>query len=127
MRMLGNLTSSLGLVVRLAQAQDEGVYRDEHSALAKAISTYRMHEAVGWAGQILGGNGIVLDYNVGRLVADAIYSYEGTREMNSLVTGRAIAGSSAFVRKRPPIKATRWRWPMATAARYRARRPAIRK
>ena len=70
--MLGNLTSSLGLVVRLAQAQDEGVYRDdEHSALAKAVCTYRMREAVGWAREILGGNGIVLDYNVGRFVADA--------------------------------------------------------
>jgi glutaryl-CoA dehydrogenase len=56
-RMLGNLTTSLGLVVRLAQAQDEGVYHDEHSALAKAVCTYRMHEAVGWAREILGGNG----------------------------------------------------------------------
>ena len=98
-RMLGNLTTSLGLVVRLAQAQDEGVYRDEHSALAKAVCTYRMREVVGWARELLGGNGIVLDYNVARFVADAeaIYSYEGTREMNSLVTGRAITGLSAFV------------------------------
>jgi glutaryl-CoA dehydrogenase len=98
-RMLGNLTTSLGLVVRLAQAQDEGVYRDEHSALAKAVCTYRMREVVGWARELLGGNGIVLDYNVARFVADAeaIYSYEGTREMNSLVTGRAITGHSAFV------------------------------
>jgi glutaryl-CoA dehydrogenase len=98
-RMLGNLTASLGLVVRLAQAQDEGVYRDEHSALAKAVCTYRMREVVGWARELLGGNGIVLDYNVARFVADAeaIYSYEGTREMNSLVAGRAITGQSAFV------------------------------
>jgi glutaryl-CoA dehydrogenase len=98
-RMLGNITACLGLVVRLAQSQDEGVYRDEHSALAKATCTYRMREVVGWARELLGGNGIVLDYNVGRFVADAeaIYSYEGTREMNSLVTGRAITGLSAFV------------------------------
>jgi len=45
--MLSNRTTSLGLIVRLAQAQDEGVYRDQHSALAKAVCTYRMHEAVG--------------------------------------------------------------------------------
>jgi glutaryl-CoA dehydrogenase len=56
-RMLSNSTTSVGLVVRLAQAQDEGVYRDQHSALAKAVCTYRMHEAVGWAREILGGNG----------------------------------------------------------------------
>jgi glutaryl-CoA dehydrogenase len=98
-RILGNVTSSLGMVVRLAQLQDSGVYRDEQSALAKAFCTVRMREAVGWAREILGGNGIVLDYKVGRFVADAeaIYSYEGTREINSLITGRAITGLSAFV------------------------------
>lgn len=98
-RILANVTTSLGLVVRLAQLQDEGVYRDEHSALAKAICTVRMREAVGWAREILGGNGIVLDYDVARFVADAeaIYSYEGTREMNTLIVGRAITGQSAFV------------------------------
>ncbi|MCW2864776.1 MAG: Acyl-coenzyme oxidase 4, peroxisomal [Actinoallomurus sp.] len=98
-RILGNLTSSMGMVVRLAQLQDSGVYRDEHSAMAKAFCTVRMREAVGWSREILGGNGIVLDYNVGRFVADAeaIYSYEGTREMNSLITGRAITGLGAFV------------------------------
>jgi glutaryl-CoA dehydrogenase len=98
-RMLGNLTSSLGMVVRLAQLQDDGVYQDEHSALAKAFCTVRMREAVGWAREILGGNGIILDYKIGRFVADAeaIYSYEGTREINTLITGRAITGLGAFV------------------------------
>ena len=45
------------------------------------------------------GNGILLDYNVGRFVADAeaIYSYEGTREMNTLIVGKSITGLSAFV------------------------------
>jgi glutaryl-CoA dehydrogenase len=98
-RMLGSATMSLGLVCRLAQLQDAGVFRDEHSALAKAQCTARMREVVGWARELLGGNGIVLDYNVGRFVADseAIYSYEGTREINTLVVGRAVTGLSAFV------------------------------
>jgi glutaryl-CoA dehydrogenase len=98
-RILGDVTSSLGMVVRLAQLQDSGVYRDEHSAMAKAFCTARMRESVGWAREILGGNGIVLDYKVGRFVADAeaIYSYEGTREINTLITGRAITGLGAFV------------------------------
>jgi glutaryl-CoA dehydrogenase len=55
--MVGNLTTSLGLVVRLAQAQDGGVYRDQHSALAKAVYTYQMRELVGCAREILGRNG----------------------------------------------------------------------
>jgi glutaryl-CoA dehydrogenase len=48
---------------------------------------------------LLGGNGILLDHHVGRFVADAeaIYSYEGTREMNTLIVGKAITGLSAFV------------------------------
>ncbi len=41
----------------------------------------------------------LLEHDVGRFVADAeaIYSYEGTREMNSLIVGKAITGHSAFV------------------------------
>jgi glutaryl-CoA dehydrogenase len=98
-RMAGNVTASLGMCVRLAQLQDAGRYRDEHSALAKAYCTTRMREVAGWARELLAGNGIVLDYNIGRFVADAeaIYSYEGTREINTLIVGRAITGESAFV------------------------------
>jgi glutaryl-CoA dehydrogenase len=98
-RMLGNLTGALGMCVRLAQLQDAGEYRDEHSALAKAYCTTRMREVVGWARELLAGNGIVLDYDIGRFVADseALYSYEGTREINTLIVGRAVTGHSAFV------------------------------
>ncbi len=98
-RMLGNATASLGLVVRLAQLQEAGTFRDENSALAKAYCTMRMREVVGWARELLGGNGIVLEYGIGRFVADseALYSYEGTREINSLVVGRAITGIGAFI------------------------------
>jgi alkylation response protein AidB-like acyl-CoA dehydrogenase len=85
--------------VRLAQLQDQGKLLDQHSALAKAFCTTRMRETVAWAREIFGGNGIVLDYNVARFFADAeaLYSYEGTREMNSLIVGKAVSGFSAFV------------------------------
>jgi len=98
-RMAGNVTASLGMCVRLAQLQDAGRYRDEHSALAKAYCTTRMREVAGWSRELLAGNGIVLDYDIGRFVADAeaLYSYEGTREINTLIVGRAVTGQSAFV------------------------------
>jgi glutaryl-CoA dehydrogenase len=98
-RMLGNITASAAMCARLAQLQAAGEARDEHSALAKAFCTVRMRETVGYARELLGGNGILLDHQVGRFVADAeaIYSYEGTREINTLVVGRAITGLSAFV------------------------------
>jgi len=98
-RMLANVTSSQCLVLRLSQMQDAGIMKDEHASLAKAFCTVRMRETVGYARELLGGNGILLDYHVGRFVADAeaIYSYEGTREMNTLIVGKAITGFSAFV------------------------------
>jgi glutaryl-CoA dehydrogenase len=98
-RCLGNITASIALCVRVSHLQDEGRQRDEHSALAKAFTTARMRETVGWAREVLGGNGIVLEHGVARFFADAeaIYSYEGTREMNTLIVGRAITGRAAFV------------------------------
>ena len=98
-QMLGNTTASAALCARLAQLQTDGLAGDEHASLAKAFCTMRMRETVGWARELLGGNGILLEHNVGRFVADAeaIYSYEGTREMNTLIVGRAITGHSAFV------------------------------
>ena len=99
MRMLGNITASACCAPGWPQLQDEGRAADEHSALAKAFCTVRMRETVGWARELLGGNGILLEHHVGRFVADAeaIYSYEGTREINTLIVGRAITGLSAFV------------------------------
>ncbi|MBC8735578.1 acyl-CoA dehydrogenase [Paraburkholderia sp. UCT31] len=98
-KMLGNITASQCLVVRLAQLQDQGKLKDQHASLAKAFCTVRMRETVASAREILGGNGIVLDYNVARFFADseALYSYEGSREMNSLIVGKAVTGFSAFV------------------------------
>ncbi|WP_062645749.1 acyl-CoA dehydrogenase family protein [Streptomyces maremycinicus] len=98
-KSLGNITSSWGMLHRLAALQDSGVFRDEHSSLAKAHVTARMREVVAWAREIFGGNGIVLEYDVARFFADAeaIYSFEGTREMNTLIVGKAITGESAFV------------------------------
>jgi glutaryl-CoA dehydrogenase len=98
-RMLANITSSACLCARLSALQQEGLAEDHHSALAKAFCTVRMRETVGWARELLGGNGILLENHVGRFVADseAIYSYEGTREINTLIVGRAITGLSAFV------------------------------
>ena len=98
-RSLGNITASIGMVTRVSQMLDEGTQRDEHSSLAKAFTTARMRETVAWSREIFGGNGIVLDYDVIRYFADAeaIYSYEGTREMNTLIVGRAITGKAAFV------------------------------
>ncbi len=98
-KSLGNITSSIGLVTQVSKMLDEGLQRDEHSALAKEFTTSRMRETVAWCRELMGGNGIVIDYGVAKFFADAeaLYSYEGTREMNTLIVGRSITGKSAFV------------------------------
>ncbi|MFF1571836.1 acyl-CoA dehydrogenase family protein [Leifsonia sp. NPDC058292] len=97
-KSLGNITASIGLCTRVSEMLDSGEQHDEHSALAKAFTTSRMRETVAWCREILGGNGIVIDYDVARFFADAeaLYSYEGTREMNTLIVGRSITGHAAF-------------------------------
>jgi glutaryl-CoA dehydrogenase len=98
-QILGNAVSSMGMMVRLAQLEDAGEAKDEQSALAKAFTTARMRESVAIGRSLLGGNGIVTDFEMAKIFSDAeaIYSYEGTPEINTLVTGRAITGISAIV------------------------------
>jgi alkylation response protein AidB-like acyl-CoA dehydrogenase len=98
-KMLGNLTACQCLMLRLAQLDDEGKLGDHHAALAKAYCTAKARETVAWGRELLGGNGIVADYHVGKLFADveALYSYEGTYQMQNLIVGKAITGIGAFV------------------------------
>src|SRR3954463_3469753 len=98
-KMLANITASQCMVVRLAQLDVEGKMTDAHAALSKAFCTAKMRETVSWARELLGGNGIQLDYNVARFFADAeaLYSYEGTYQMQTLIVGKAVTGFSAFV------------------------------
>jgi glutaryl-CoA dehydrogenase len=97
-KMLGNLTASLGMAVRGAQLQDDGIFEDAQGALAKSFCTTRLRELVGWGRELMGGNGILLDHGMARYFndAEALYSYEGTREINTLIVGRSITGLSAF-------------------------------
>ena len=98
-KMLANITASQCLVVRMAQLETEGKLSDAQAALAKAFTTAKCRETVAWARELLGGNGIAAEYNVGRFFADAeaLYSYEGTFQMQNLIVGKAITGFGAFV------------------------------
>ena len=97
--MLSNLTAMQTLCFRLSQLQDQNLLTDEHASLAKVFCSMRTRDVVSRAREVMGGNGILLEYDVARFVADAeaIYSYEGTKEINTLIVGRAITGFSAFV------------------------------
>jgi alkylation response protein AidB-like acyl-CoA dehydrogenase len=98
-KMLANLTACQCLMLRLAQLDDEGRLDDHHAALAKAFCTAKSRETVSWGREVLGGNGIVADYSLARFFTDAeaLYSYEGTYQMQNLIVGKAITGHGAFV------------------------------
>ncbi|MCC9198316.1 acyl-CoA dehydrogenase family protein [Arthrobacter sp. zg-Y820] len=110
-RMLGNTVASTGMLARVAELERGGypsagnrtAARSEsdgmaQAALAKSYASRKMRETVALGRSILGGNGIVTDYRMAKVFADAeaIYTYEGSYEINSLIVGRDITGISAL-------------------------------
>lgn len=99
-RMLGNASSTLALAVRLTELKRRGELTDAVAAMAKSWAADRVRETVALGREIAGAEGIRVQHDVARFFADAeaVYTYEGTHEMNALIVGRAITGLSAFTR-----------------------------
>jgi len=98
-RMLADITDMLCMQYRLSQLMDEGTAAMPQVALAKMHYTERARAILSDARDMLGGNGIILDYNVARHLCDieAIDTYEGTDTVQALIVGRDITGLNAFV------------------------------
>lgn len=96
--MLSDITGMQLTCFRMAQLQQQGRLRLEHAALAKLQTASAARRVCAMARDILGGNGILIDHHVARHHADmeAVYTYEGTDTVQSLIVGRAITGHSAF-------------------------------
>ena len=97
-RMLAEVTAMQLYCLRLARLSEGGQLTDTIAALAKFNNTRKAREVILEARELLGGNGILLDYHVVRHMADieAIYTYEGTADIQELIVGRQITGQSAF-------------------------------
>ncbi len=98
-QMLSQLTAMQCLVSRLSQLQDQNSMSDEQASLAKVFCTVGCRTITSMSRELMGANGILISNKVARFLGDAeaLYSYEGTKQINSLVLGRAITGMSAFV------------------------------
>ncbi len=96
--MLANVTSMQLLCLRLSQLQASGKMTDAMASLAKMNNARLAREVVADAREMLGGNGILLEYHIARHHADieAVFTYEGTDTIQSLIVGRAITGIQAF-------------------------------
>lgn len=99
-RMLGNATATLSLAVRLTELTRQDRLTGTIAALAKTWAADRVRETVALGREIAGAEGIRVDNDLARYFADAeaLYTFEGTHEMNSLIVGRAVTGLSAFTR-----------------------------
>jgi glutaryl-CoA dehydrogenase len=97
-RMLGEIVNMQLLCLRLSQLMDERKMTQGMASLAKMINCQKARDVVRDARDLLGGNGILLDYHVARHFADmeAVFTYEGTDHMQMLVVGKEICGVSAF-------------------------------
>lgn len=98
-RMLADITDMMSMQFRLSQLLDEGKFSMPKVALAKMHYTERARAILSDARDMLGGNGILLDYHVARHLCDieAIDTYEGTDTVQALIVGRDITGYNAFV------------------------------
>ena len=94
--MLSDITGMQLMCTRMSQLQAEGRVSIEHAAIAKLNTGDGARRVCAMARDILGGNGILLDHHVARHHADieAVYTYEGTDSIQSLIVGRAITGST---------------------------------
>lgn len=97
-RMLGEITKGQLLAIQLGRALERGEATPGMTALAKLSNTAMAREVAATAREILGGNGILQDHEVMRHLCDleAVYTYEGTFDINTLIVGREITGIGAF-------------------------------
>jgi glutaryl-CoA dehydrogenase len=97
--MLGDVTAMQLYCIRLGRLIDDGKLEETMAALAKYYCSVKGREVCRVARDVLGGNGITLDFHVIRHMCDmeSLVTYEGTAEIQSLIVGRDITGQSAFV------------------------------
>jgi len=97
-KMLAELCGMQLYCLRLGRLIEEGRLSDTIAALAKMNNTSKARQIILEARDLLGGNGILLDYHVMRHLADmeAIHTYEGTETIQTLIVGRDITGVGAF-------------------------------
>lgn len=96
--MLAELTAMQLICFRITELQERGKLTGAMSSLAKMHTSQKGRWICAEARDILGGNGLLLEYQVARHMTDmeVVHTYEGTDSIQSLIIGREITGISAF-------------------------------
>ena len=92
--MLAYVELMLSHLIEVSQLMDSGKSTMGQVARVKAINARLSREVVGLAREVCGGNGIILDNHVVKCFMDleSLFTYEGTYDINSLVSGRELTG-----------------------------------
>ena len=102
-KMMSGIQACLLLGCQVSKLADKNKLSIGQIAMTKAYITDRGREITRLGREIMGGNGILHELHLMRAMMDmeAIYTYEGTYEINTLVAGREITGSAAFRNSTP--------------------------
>ncbi|MEN8375770.1 MAG: acyl-CoA dehydrogenase family protein [Gemmatimonadota bacterium] len=96
--MLTGITQAQLVCVQLGRIKDRGEVRPQQVSLAKRANVDMACEVAREARRLLGGNGILVEYQSMRHMAnlESVYTYEGTHDIHGLILGQAITGEAAF-------------------------------
>ena len=96
--MLTEITKAQLLAWRLGVMKDAGTMRPEQVSLAKRNNVHIACEVARETRRLLGGNGILVEYQSMRHMAnlESVYTYEGTHDVHGLILGQEITGIAAY-------------------------------
>jgi glutaryl-CoA dehydrogenase len=96
--MASEITKAQLVALRLGRLKDEGRLTPAQVSLGKRNNVWVARECARIAREILGANGIMDEYQVGRHFCniESVYTYEGTHDIHTLILGEALTGLSAF-------------------------------
>jgi glutaryl-CoA dehydrogenase len=97
-QMLADVTAMQLYCMRMGQLLEKDQLSDTIASLAKLNNTVKARKVIAEARNLLGGNGLLLENHVIRHMGDieAIHTYEGTEQIQTLIVGRDITGIGAF-------------------------------
>ena len=101
--MVNEISLSQLLSIHVGRLKDSGELDPATVSMFKMNNVAKARRIAATAREVLGGNGILLDYRVMEHMADieGVYTYEGTNDVNTLIVGQAITGHRAFSPRSP--------------------------
>lgn len=96
--MATQITLAQLLAYRLGTLKERGDLRHQQVSMAKRNNVRMARDQARVAREILGGNGITIDYSPMRhlINMETVYTYEGTHDIHSLILGEDLTGFAAF-------------------------------